>query len=341
MNERNSNIELLRVICIVMIISMHVFGQHTGSLNGWGILALSFNNAVCNLGVSIFMLISGFYGIKFKSLKILTLWNISLFWSIALIVVDADYSTKNIVRSIFPVFTGKYWFLTVYIVIACLAPYIDKMINQICKRQFLTLITVLGMFFVVAPSFLMLEIMHDSGKGFMNMLLVYLIGRYMANYGLPNWLTGLSGRGALLLIIVIVTSVDFAVSYRFGISFQMLARDNSIFILTGAIIVFTMVMTMKPRTIAWVNSLGSYVFPIYLIQGTLHHRLIYTPGSTHSILYLMVWVNTVMITTGAIVMEFVRRKLLGRLFCCLLKKEMMIIKKIKSKYRNGLILPAQ
>ena len=175
---RNSNIELLRLLCIVMIISMHIFGLHKDNLGTAGIAALSFNNAVCNMGVSIFILISGYYGIRFKADKLIDLVNIALFWSLALFAMDLDHSAKNVVRSIFPVFTGKYWFLTVYIIISCLAPYIDKMISQITKRQFMALIVVLGMFFVVAPSLLMLEIMHDSGKGVMNMLLVYLIGRY-------------------------------------------------------------------------------------------------------------------------------------------------------------------
>lgn len=195
MTSRNSNVELLRLLCIVMIVSMHVFGRYNDNLSVWGWAALSVNNAVGNLGVTIFMLISGWYGIRLRTEKLLNLWNITLFWSLALIAVDVDHSAKNLVRSVFPVFTGKYWFLTVYIVISCLSPYIERLIAQLSRRQFQQLIAVLLLFFVVAPTFVILEIMHDSGKGVMNMLTVYLIGRYMARYGLPTRLKGICGGG--------------------------------------------------------------------------------------------------------------------------------------------------
>lgn len=193
MKSRNSNIESLRLLCMVMIISMHIFGLYNDHLGTAGLAALSFNNAVCNMGVSVFMLISGYYGIQYKPAKLLSLMNIALFWSVVLLIFDVDHTAKNVVKSVFPVFTAKYWFLTAYIVIAFLAPYIDKIVSLITQRQFLMLITILCIFFVLSPSFLMLEIMHDSGKGVINMLLVYLIGRYMAIYGIPRCLTGLSG----------------------------------------------------------------------------------------------------------------------------------------------------
>lgn len=200
MASRNSNIELLRLVCIVMIVSMHVFGCYNDGLSTLGWAALSVNNAVGNLGVTLFMLISGWYGIRLRAEKLLSLWNITLFWSLALIAVDVDHSAKNLVRSVFPVFTGKYWFLTVYIIISCLSPYIERLIVQLSRRQFQQLIALLLLFFVVAPTFVILEIMRDSGKGVMNMLTVYLIGRYMALYGLPTRLKRVATGGVCLLL---------------------------------------------------------------------------------------------------------------------------------------------
>lgn len=330
MKERNSNIELLRLLCIVMIISMHVFGLYDDNLNTAGLAALSFNNAVCNMSVSIFMLISGYYGIRYKTDKLLSLWNIALFWSLALIFVDADHTAKNFVRSIFPVFTGKYWFLTSYIVIYCLSSYIEKLVQSISKCQFQMLLGVLLLFFVVAPSFLMLEILRDSGKGVMNMLTVYLIGRYFAIYGLPKRLSGLTGGGILLIVILIIASVDLTITLHFNSPFQMLARDNCILVLLGAITVFTMVMLMKPRIVGWVNKLASYVFPIYVMHGALMSRLAYIPGTMTQVLYMIVWLNAIGISMIAIVMEVIRRLLLNKQFNWILHKEMEIVEKAQS-----------
>lgn len=329
MKERNSNIELLRLICIVMIVSMHVFGLYKEQLGMAGLLALSFNNAVCNLGVSIFMLISGFYGIKYKTERLFALWNIALFWSIVLLFVDTDHSVKNIVRSIFPVFTGKYWFLTAYIVISFLSPYIEKLINVIDVRHFQRLIGILILFFIIAPSLLMFEIMNDSGKGIVNMLLVYLLGRYFAIYGFPKWLIGLKSFLILFPIILIVAGIDFIVSQHFDITFQMLARDNCILILLGAIIVFCLVLQMKPRSVRWINQLATYVFPIYIIHYVLLYHIVYIPMDTYSMLYLMVWINAIVVAVVAVMMEFIRRKFFSNVFNKLLRAELMIIEKIK------------
>ena len=186
---RNSNIEILRIICILMIVSMHVFGEFQNQLRLSGIAALSINNAICNLGVSVFMLISGFYGIKFNSQKIFRLWNITLFWSLIFCFLRAEYSPKEVVSSAFPIFTGKYWFLTDYIIICFLAPYIEQLTQGMNQARFKVLLAILLVFFVLAPSFLLLEIMRDTGKGLINMLLLYLVGRYISKYELHKDLT--------------------------------------------------------------------------------------------------------------------------------------------------------
>ena len=115
----------------------------------------------------------------------------------------------------------------------------------------------------------------------------------------------------------------------------MLARDNSILILLGAVIVFTMVMRIRPCTVVWINQLASYVFPIYVMHGALMSRMIYIPETLNQMLYLMVWLNAISISMIAIVLEFIRRKLLNKPFGWLLKLEMRIIKKVRDRLLAG------
>lgn len=56
---RNSNIELLRIICILMIVTMHVFGEFRDVSDPLFRNTSVFINAFCNSGVTIFVLISG------------------------------------------------------------------------------------------------------------------------------------------------------------------------------------------------------------------------------------------------------------------------------------------
>lgn len=73
--KRDSNIESLRLVCMMLIVVHHrlVYGLYDvpfvlegqgdcSSLSGSAIILNSF----CYIGVNVFILISGYYGIKFK-----------------------------------------------------------------------------------------------------------------------------------------------------------------------------------------------------------------------------------------------------------------------------------
>ena len=74
MKERDSNIELLRIVCMMFIVVHHsLLGLYSVPfvLEGQGecdVLSGSalILNGFCYIGVNVFILISGYYGIKFK-----------------------------------------------------------------------------------------------------------------------------------------------------------------------------------------------------------------------------------------------------------------------------------
>lgn len=68
--QRNSTIELLRVLCILMIVFMHLVGIWWDFCdNLFDKEFIIFVNSLCNCAVTIFMLISGYYGIRFNLKK--------------------------------------------------------------------------------------------------------------------------------------------------------------------------------------------------------------------------------------------------------------------------------
>ena len=60
--DRNSAVELLRLFSVCGIICMHIYGHVTKGVVDLAYYA--FINTLCNCGVSLFVLISGFYTIK-------------------------------------------------------------------------------------------------------------------------------------------------------------------------------------------------------------------------------------------------------------------------------------
>jgi len=309
---------------------MHVFGVFNNDVDTGGKVAIIINNGICNMGTSVFILISGFFGIRRNKEKLFTLWSVALFWSIILIAVKADFSAKYLLKSFFPVFTGKYWFLSSYIIIYCLATFIDDLISHLTKPQFRLLLAILILFFYLAPTCLFFDITRDSGKGIANMLTLYLIGRYLSKYGYPNDMRKIRIEWALVISVVVAISINLAVTLYTGELFGMMSRDNSVLTLTGAISVLGMVLKINPRSVNWINVLAGYVFPIYVIHYAFLPHYIFMPYTDTLSMYLMVWFNAVYLSVISIILEYVRRLLLAKPFAWLVKREVELVNRIVS-----------
>lgn len=189
-NFRNSNVELLRIVSIIMIISMHLMSPWRSTSNMINREFIIFLNVIFNTSSTLFILISGYYGLRFKVDKLIHLWFMALTYTVPVLVGTYFFEhghtdSKFMFRSVFPVLTNFKWFLTSYIILYSFSPFINRGIERLEKRQFILLISIFLLFFYLAPTILFMSIQKDTGKGILNMLAVYCIGRYLALYGFP------------------------------------------------------------------------------------------------------------------------------------------------------------
>ena len=211
-NKRLSNIELLRVICIIMILSMHIMGYawHTSNtLNRELLLGI---NTISNSGVTIFILISGYFGIHFKVDKLVkflfVVWTYSILsYIIEIWFLGTNISLPGVISTLFPVLTRKYWFISCYTILYCFSPYLNRLVKTLSKKEFEGIICIWALFFVVAPTIFFFEILNDGGKGIINMTLAYLIGQYLSVYGFPKII---KERSSILLVGVLI--ITFALN---------------------------------------------------------------------------------------------------------------------------------
>jgi len=80
--ERLSNIELLRLLAILFIVMMHAAGLLIGTDHLPNRIVLTAINAVGNMGVTVFILISGYFGIHFRWSRLWTFWAMALCYSL-------------------------------------------------------------------------------------------------------------------------------------------------------------------------------------------------------------------------------------------------------------------
>lgn len=112
---RKSGIEILRFIGIFMVVSIHATGLIQDiSVNQIGRIATKWVNTYGNLGVSIFIIISGYFGVKRDWRKMLRLELKVIFYSVCASILmrliwPLDYPRSVILplleRSVMPVVT--------------------------------------------------------------------------------------------------------------------------------------------------------------------------------------------------------------------------------------------
>lgn len=99
-------------------------------------------------------------------------------------VFTHNVSVKILVKSLFPLSAGNYWYITSYMLIMLFCDYINEAIETLNKKNFEKLLILMFGVFSFLPTIIQLHIMNDGGKGILNMLLIYFIGGYLRKYGI-------------------------------------------------------------------------------------------------------------------------------------------------------------
>lgn len=181
--QRNSTIELLRFAFMFLIVVLHAYG-HGYHLDYEAIYSLGAEPSTAlhlsifslgKIGVTGFMFISGYYGIRMNRRKWTAMMAMMAFYYVVLIIASRDVDMGSVAQlaRVFDV----WWFMAAYFFICLLSPFIEEGIKRISQRTFM--MVVLGMiYYTYAAHFLGMNNSHDVPL----LLTVYLSARYVNNY---------------------------------------------------------------------------------------------------------------------------------------------------------------
>lgn len=274
--ERNSNIEALRIVCMLLIIAHHVIDAKTGckfdSLLVNNVYRCGVLPTVC-VPVDCFVLISGWFGIKVNWRKLFSLNNMTTFYAIILGAVYVLAFLKfpdiqSIIKMMLPVVTQQYWFITMYVVLCLLAPFINLLLEYMNEKEVRQLLQLMGVMFVLLPTVGYIlnfrSITGDAGYGPVNFVFLYILGRYMRLYHQPK---RSAVCYALLFVLTCVSCGIFQLlySYILGFEFTSLISSDTLFIVAGAVLLFCTFerLNFNNRTI---NYVSSFALPVYVIH---------------------------------------------------------------------------
>lgn len=182
--KRNSNIELLRFVLMFAICILHLLVHGVG-IKESGASIGNVDLLLCALSlpaVNCFMLISGYYGIRFSVNKALVLilqaFIFFLLCSVIKMYLLGEVKWTTLAQHLFPIANKNWWFLTEYFCVMLLSPLINKGIERIDRRTF----TVILLYLIFINSFGLYLVRASLGSNLLSMLIVYLLGRYLYMY---------------------------------------------------------------------------------------------------------------------------------------------------------------
>ena len=194
MKKRNSSIELLRIVCMIMIVTLHSLG-FTGLLTNYK--DFSFNGAIIWIlevlsfvAVNCYVLISAYFMCDKKTSfkKNIKLWTQVFFYSVLFLIIGLvlkiDMSNYEKIKYLLPFSMRVYWFPVVYMLLTLLSPIITLLIKNLNKKQFIYLLIINAITFSIIPYLFQINDNFNFGGGYgiVWFINLYLIAGYLKRH---------------------------------------------------------------------------------------------------------------------------------------------------------------
>ena len=242
---RKSNFELLRIICMLMIVALHIVKSHIEFL-GYSDIISWVARSFCICAVDVFVLISGYFGIRFKINRLVSIDLQTIFYSVStlLLLVLLGYHELGVldIHAFIPVLTKRYWFVTCYLVLYILSPFLNRLFESFDREDFGIVLIIGFALFYIWPSFNALiladQLVSDNGYGLINFVYLYLLGRYIGKFGFLTRFSRLSFLSIYFLSCTLLALLQQSISIIAGFEYKSLFAYNTIFVFTSALSLF-------------------------------------------------------------------------------------------------------
>lgn len=288
--EKNTGIELLRIISMLMVVILHCLGHggildsvEKGSIN---YIAAWFLECCCYGAVDIYAITTGYVYINSKTRfsKIGQLWLQAFIYTAGITFIfkffipGYDIGFGQLIGSFFPVLSRHYWYLTAYFCLYLFIPFINNLLQNLSSRKRQYLVFLIFSVFCLTPFFCIFygrEIfaLNDGYSPFWLMLL-YIIGATIK----LNEKEKIHNKNYLYLVCFVISAAitltsKLSISYVNSILPQTLCGEDlfisyfSPFVVVGAFCIFMFFKNLKIKYLKKIiTAFGSASFGVYLIS---------------------------------------------------------------------------
>ncbi len=271
MKVRESQFELLRIIAMAMIIMVHFNGVAVEKFlplsncefsQVWGAELLE---SVAIIGVNLFVLISGYFGIRITAKGMLKYVGWCLWYSVLLYLIVCAYYPQLFLPqytqyAVNGISHSSQWFVTSYFYLMALSPIINGVLQRTTFREHLWIVLALIVINCVGGWWFEM-VFNETGYTVYHMIFIYCLG-YVLRECLDRkkqfpWLPV-----AIVTFVCSVAGVMLMMQHMKY--FKVIAYNNPVIVLESlAFFVIFTTFKFKNRFVNWVASTS---FAVYLIH---------------------------------------------------------------------------
>lgn len=334
MKNRETNIELYRIIIMLLIVAHHYL-VHSG------ILAEIAKNTYCfksmyllvfgawgKTGINCFVLITGFFMCKSNTnmKKWLALIGEIIFYYVIiyLIFVLSGYdvfSFKEFIKTLMPIRDVSTEFKEGYLILYLFIPYLNILVNKMSEKQHLLLLGLCLGVYSVWGSNPFVEVSFNYVSWFM---VVYLIGAYIRIYpkeiyaNCKLWTTI-----TLTLICMSICSVLGLTNMKYlGGGYYLLSDSNKVFAILTAVSSFVLFANLPIRYNKYINKVAKSTFAVLLIHTScdamlkwLWSDMLHTAEAYYSsLIYVHSIISVILVFVICTVIDFIRIRVIRYIY---------------------------
>lgn len=200
--NRQANLECLRCLAMLMVVVLHFLGKgglladlSQNDMDATGMIAWLLESFSI-VAVNVYMLISGYFlcTSSFKITRLLQLLIQVWFYSVSFgllgaltgVLAETTFDTHYLLTLLFPISMDHYWFMTAYVFLYLLVPFVGPAVQRMTKQQMQVSIVCLLVAFSVMKSVLPVQLETDKqGYDCLWYLCVFLSAAYLRRFGIP------------------------------------------------------------------------------------------------------------------------------------------------------------
>lgn len=282
--QRDSNLELYRIVCMLLIIASH-YVSNSGLLASDGPIAaaplagrslfLLLFGAWGKTGINCFVLITGYFmctsritARKFMKLICEVMLYRILISAVFWISGYQPFSLMDLVFTLIPVRSIGNGFTNAFLVFYLFIPFLNLLVRSMTEKQQLLLILLCGFLYVFLGTVPKFSVTMNYVSWF---CVLYFIASYFRQYPKRSF-ENRTLWGILTLISLLLSAASVAVGAWFGARsgkswyYSFVTDSNTLLALTNGVTSFMLFRNLKIRQSKWINTISASTFGAFLIH---------------------------------------------------------------------------